>query len=243
MIGFMDDLTLSSPKGRSLSCSRSSCSKRSSSVSSNDSSYSSIISSSSTSWSRSRSRSRSHAKRICSRRSRGVFRGYSRSYSRSHSRSHNYRYRERSHFRYYGRHPSSHPIHQSRSRSPIRSYYHRCYSRSKSRICPEVYGRWRNCALTRPLRLTEKGIPGEKYWVVKVFQNSLENSLSRYEDGNPSFLVFLTTAVPCSVAEVEKSGNKDEVRGRVGKNISRHRTGSMSAALQSYRLYRGGQNR
>uniref|UniRef100_A0A8D0B087 Arginine/serine-rich protein 1 n=1 Tax=Salvator merianae TaxID=96440 RepID=A0A8D0B087_SALMN len=173
MTGFMDDLTLSSPKERSRSRSRSSSSRRSSSRSSSRSSYSSrsssssSASSSSTSWSRSRSRSRSRAKRNCSRRCRR----YSRSYSRSRSRSRSYRYRERYHPRYERRYYRSPSRYRSRSRSPRRSYYRTSYSRSRSRsrryygfgrtFYPEAYRSWRSRSRSRsrsrtPLRLTEK---------------------------------------------------------------------------------------
>ncbi|XP_032565700.1 arginine/serine-rich protein 1 [Chiroxiphia lanceolata] len=176
MTGFMDDLTLSSPKKRETSvrskrsCDRSSTRSSSRSSCSSRSSSSSSSSASSRSWSRSRSRSR--ARRNGSRRSRR----YSRSYSRSRSRSRGYRrYRGRYHARHYRRYRRSPPRYRSRSRSWSRgrSYYRRSYSRSRSRsrgrryygfgrtIYPEAYRSWRSRSRTRsrsrsPLHLSEK---------------------------------------------------------------------------------------
>ncbi|OPJ71642.1 arginine/serine-rich protein 1 [Patagioenas fasciata monilis] len=178
MTGFMDDLTLSSPKKRESSlrskrsCDRSSTRSSSRSSCSSRSSSSSSSSASSRSWSRSRSRSRSRARRNGSRR----YRRYSRSYSRSRSRSRGYRrYRGRYHARHYRRYRRSPPRYRSRSRSWSRgrSYYRRSYSRSRSRsrgrryygfgrtIYPEIYRSWRSRSRTRsrsrsPLHLSEK---------------------------------------------------------------------------------------
>ncbi|XP_061229580.1 arginine/serine-rich protein 1 [Neopsephotus bourkii] len=176
MTGFMDDLTLSSPKKRESSvrsrrsCDRSSTRSSSRSSCSSRSSSSSSSSASSRSWSRSRSRSRGG--RTSSRR----YRRSSRSYSRSRSRSRGYaRYRSRYHVRYYRRYRRSPPRYRSRSRSWSRgrSYYRRSYSRSRSRsrcrkyygfgrtIYPEIYRSWRSRSRTRscsrsPLHLSAK---------------------------------------------------------------------------------------
>lgn len=176
MTGFMDDLTLSSPKKRESSlrskrsCDRSSTRSSSRSSCSSQSSSSTSSSASSRSWSRSRSRSR--ARRASSRR----YRRSSRSYSRSRSRSRGYtRYRGRYHVRYYRRYRRTPLRYRSRSRSWSRgrSYYRRSYSRSRSRsrcrryygfgrtIYPEVYRSWRSRSRTRswsrsPLHLSAK---------------------------------------------------------------------------------------
>ncbi|KAM9532174.1 arginine/serine-rich protein 1 isoform 2-T2 [Guaruba guarouba] len=176
MTGFMDDLTLCSPKKRESSVrSRSSCdrsSTRSSSRSSCSSRSSSSSSSSASSRSWSRSRSRSRGGRTSSRRYRRSSRSYSRSWSRSrgHARS-----RTRYHVRYHRRYRRSPPRYRSRSRSWSRgrSYYRRSYSRSRSRsrcrkyygfgrtIYPEIYRSWRSRSRSRscsrsPLHLSEK---------------------------------------------------------------------------------------
>ncbi|XP_064028622.1 arginine/serine-rich protein 1 isoform X2 [Pogoniulus pusillus] len=176
MTGFMDDLSLDSPRKRESSlrsrrsCDRSSTRSSSRSSCSSRSSSSSSSSASSGSWSRSRSRSRS--RRNGSRRSRR----HSRSYSRSRSRSRGYpRYRSRYHARHYRRYRRSPPRYRSRSRSWSRgrSYYRRSYSRSRSRsrgrryygfgrtIYREAYRSWRSRSRTRsrsrsPLHLSEK---------------------------------------------------------------------------------------
>ncbi|XP_019403180.1 PREDICTED: arginine/serine-rich protein 1 [Crocodylus porosus] len=175
MTNFMDDLTLSSPKGRNSRLrskrSRDRSTSGSSSRSSSSSQSSSSSSSSSRSWSRSRTRSRSRVRRNGSRR----YRRYSRSYSRSRSRSRSYRCRGRCYPRHYRRYRCSPPSYRSRSRSWSRgrSYYRRSYSRSRSRsrgrryygfgrtIYPEAYRNWRSRSRTRsrsrsPLRLSEK---------------------------------------------------------------------------------------
>ncbi|XP_006019331.2 arginine/serine-rich protein 1 [Alligator sinensis] len=176
MTNFMDDLTLSSPKGRNShsrskrSRDRSTSRSSSRSSSSSQSSSSSSSSASSRSWSRSRTRSRSRARRNGSRR----YRQYSRSYSRSRSRSRSYRCRGRCYPRHYRRYRRSPPRYRSRSRSWSRgrSYYRRSYSRSRSRsrgrryygfgrtIYPEAYRNWRNRSRTRSrsrsLHLSEK---------------------------------------------------------------------------------------
>uniref|UniRef100_A0A672TWM3 Arginine/serine-rich protein 1 n=1 Tax=Strigops habroptila TaxID=2489341 RepID=A0A672TWM3_STRHB len=131
MTGFMDDLTLSSPKKRESSlrskrsCDRSSTRSSSRSSCSSQSSSSTSSSASSRSWSRSRSRSR--ARRASSRRSWSRGRSY---YRRSYSRS--------------------------RSRSRCRRYYG--FGRT---IYPEVYRSWRSRSRTRswsrsPLHLSAK---------------------------------------------------------------------------------------
>ncbi|KAM6399621.1 arginine/serine-rich protein 1 isoform 1-T1 [Rhynochetos jubatus] len=174
--GFVDDVTLSSPKKRESSmrskrsCDRSSTRSSSRSSCSSQSSSSSSSSASSRSWSR--SRSRSQARRNGSRR----YRRYSRSCSRSRSRSRGYvRYRGRYHARHYRRYHRSPPRYRSRSRSWSRgrSYYRRSYSRSRSRsrgrryygfgrtVYPEAYRSWRSRSRTRsrsrsPLHLSEK---------------------------------------------------------------------------------------
>ncbi|XP_050182525.1 arginine/serine-rich protein 1 [Myiozetetes cayanensis] len=218
MTGFMDDLTLSSPKKRETSvrskrsCDRSSTRSSSRSSCSSRSSSSSSSSASSRSWSRSRSRSR--ARRNGSRR----YRRYSRSYSRSRSRSRGYRrYRGRYHARHYRRYRRSPPRYRSRGRS----YYRRSYSRSRSRsrgrryygfgrtIYPEAYRGWRSRSRTRsrsrsPLHLSEK----DKRELLEIAKANAAKAL-----GTDNIVLPASLKIPAPAKEIKNEKQKQEEPG------------------------------
>ncbi|XP_053942502.1 arginine/serine-rich protein 1 [Cuculus canorus] len=250
MTGFMDDLTLSSPKKRESSlrskrsCDRSSTRSSSQSSCSSRSSSSSSSSASSRSWSRSRSRSRSRPRRNSSRR----YRRYSRSYSRSRSRSRGYmRYRGRYHARHYRRYHRSPPRYRSRSRSWShgRSYYRRSYSRSRSRsrgrryygfgrtIYPEAYRSWRSRSRTRsrsrsPLHLSEK----EKRELLEIAKANAAKALGTDNIVLPASLKILT---PSKETKNEKQEHKDpgesaEQPGRPAEDMTK--SGMERATIQ-----------
>ncbi|XP_071432880.1 arginine/serine-rich protein 1 [Pithys albifrons albifrons] len=248
MTGFMDDLTLSSPKKRESPVrSRRSCG-RSSTRSSSRSSCSSRSSSSSSSSasSRSRSRSRSRARRNGSRRSRR----YSRSYSRSRSRSRGYRRyrgRDRDRARHYRRYRRSPPRYRSRSRSWSRgrAYYRRSYSRSRSRsrgrryygfgrtIYPEAYRSWRSRSRTRsrsrsPLHLSEK----DKRELLEIAKANAAKAL-----GTDNIVLPASLKIPAPAKEIknekqerEEPGEPAEQPGGAAEDTAR--SGVERAAIQ-----------
>ncbi|KAM6334998.1 arginine/serine-rich protein 1 isoform 1-T1 [Alca torda] len=248
MTGFMDDLTLSSPKKRESSlrskrsCDRSSARSSSRSSCSSRSSSSSSSSASSRSWSRSRSRSRSWTRRNSSRR----YRRYSRSYSRSRSRSRGYRrYRGRYHARHYRRYHRSPPRYRSRSRSWSRgrSYYRRSYSRSRSRsrgrryygfgrtIYPEAYRSWRSRSRTRsrsrsPLHLSEK----DKRELLEIAKANAAKALGTDNIVLPASLKILTPSKEIKNEKQEDPGESAEQPRRLGEDMTK--SGMERATIQ-----------
>ncbi|XP_074017962.1 arginine/serine-rich protein 1 [Numenius arquata] len=250
MTGFMDDLTLSSPKKRESSlrskrsCDRSSTRSSSRSSCSSRSSSSSSSSASSRSWSRSRSRSRSWTRRNSSRR----YRRYSRSYSRSRSRSRGYRrYRGRYYARHYRRYHRSPPRYRSRSRSWSRgrSYYRRSYSRSRSRsrgrryygfgrtIYPEAYRSWRSRSRTRsrsrsPLHLSEK----DKRELLEIAKANAAKALGTDNIVLPASLKILTPSkeIKNEKQEHEDPGESAEQPRRIAEDMTK--SGMERATIQ-----------
>uniref|UniRef100_A0A8C3JW79 Arginine/serine-rich protein 1 n=1 Tax=Calidris pygmaea TaxID=425635 RepID=A0A8C3JW79_9CHAR len=250
MTGFMDDLTLSSPKKRESSlrskrsCDRSSTRSSSRSSCSSRSSSSSSSSASSRSWSRSRSRSRSRTRRNGSRR----YRRYSRSYSRSRSRSRGYRrYRGRYYGRHYRRYHRSPPRYRSRSRSWSRgrSYYRRSYSRSRSRsrgrryygfgrtIYPEAYRSWRSRSRTRsrsrsPLHLSEK----DKRELLEIAKANAAKALGTDNIVLPASLKILTPSkeIKNEKQEHEDPGESAEQPRRLAEEVTK--SGMERATIQ-----------
>ncbi|XP_068274014.1 arginine/serine-rich protein 1 [Nyctibius grandis] len=250
MTGFMDDLTLSSPKKRESSlrskrsCDRSSTRSSSRSSCSSRSSSSSSSTASSRSWSRSRSRSRSWARRNGSQKDRR----YSRSYSRSHSRSRGYaRYRGRYRARHYRRYHRSPPRYRSRSRSWSRgrSYYRRSYSRSRSRsrgrryygfgrtVYPEAYRSWRSRSRTRsrsrsPLHLSEK----EKRELLEIAKANAAKALGTDNIVLPASLKILTPSkeIKNEKQEHEDPGESAEQPRRLAEDMTK--SGMERATIQ-----------